>query len=180
MSFMLEIEMEQLVCSCGVLYAIPKRLNAQKRKDGTAFFCPQGHAQSYEDSGARKAREAFDAEKAKTAAAQAELALCRMELKKAEGALKPLREHLKAMGQEAAIHGFAKDTSRHKVYNYLKENPGKTVREVRQAAYEKKINVNETSVSGTLSALHSDGVVTRTGSPFRYRVVPQAQRPPVQ
>jgi hypothetical protein len=36
-------------CTCGVVFGIPKDLEARRREDGKAFYCPNGHSLYFSD-----------------------------------------------------------------------------------------------------------------------------------
>lgn len=40
----------QNCCSCGIAFAVPLSLDKQRRDDGLAFYCPNGHSQSYTET----------------------------------------------------------------------------------------------------------------------------------
>ena len=37
-------------CNCGIVFQVPEEFDENRQEDGKLFFCPNGHAQSYEDS----------------------------------------------------------------------------------------------------------------------------------
>lgn len=47
-------------CKCGVVFWVPARLNAARRKDGGTFYCPNGHAQHYTETDADRFRRERD------------------------------------------------------------------------------------------------------------------------
>jgi hypothetical protein len=52
------------VCpSCFISYAIPERMETEKMRDGTSFFCPNGHSLSYRDSEVEKLRKEVESKK---------------------------------------------------------------------------------------------------------------------
>ena len=43
-----EIELSSTICAnCGIVFAIPSRLNDSLNKTGNTFYCPNGHTLSY-------------------------------------------------------------------------------------------------------------------------------------
>jgi len=45
------VTLEPIECGrCGVWFAIPERMIAERRKDGETFYCPNGHGRVYRDS----------------------------------------------------------------------------------------------------------------------------------
>lgn len=41
---------EMTCCACGTTYAMDEVLKELRRKDGAAFYCPNGHGQHFADS----------------------------------------------------------------------------------------------------------------------------------
>ena len=41
---------KQVCHSCGVCYAIPERLDTDRRENGGSFYCPNGHGEVYRES----------------------------------------------------------------------------------------------------------------------------------
>ena len=47
----------EVCCACGMLFAMPRSFNSNKREDHKLFYCPAGHAQHYsEESPAEQAK----------------------------------------------------------------------------------------------------------------------------
>ena len=44
-------------CNCGIPFAVSEEFNAECRRKGKLFFCPNGHSQSYGKSEADKIRD---------------------------------------------------------------------------------------------------------------------------
>ena len=36
-------------CTCGIIFQIPEEFEEDRQEDGQVFYCPNGHAQSYQD-----------------------------------------------------------------------------------------------------------------------------------
>lgn len=66
------IQMVDMTCpSCGVSYAMPASLRAEREKDGRSFYCVNGHSLSYHETEAMRLRKMLDAaNKDNTAMAQ--------------------------------------------------------------------------------------------------------------
>ena len=37
-------------CHCGIVFQVPEQFDEDRQEDGQTFYCPNGHAQVYEDS----------------------------------------------------------------------------------------------------------------------------------
>ena len=47
-------------CNCGVVFGVPAGYRNNRRKDKKAFYCPNGHGQSYKESEADQLRRERD------------------------------------------------------------------------------------------------------------------------
>ena len=52
--------------NCGVRFGITKQLHDQRRKDGDAFYCPNGHSLTYGKSEADKLRRQLQQKQAQS------------------------------------------------------------------------------------------------------------------
>lgn len=50
-------DLEVTVCTCGVLFAMPKKLLDERRYDGANFYCPHGHSLSFDGDQKRLKRQ---------------------------------------------------------------------------------------------------------------------------
>lgn len=67
-------ELELHECpSCFITYAAPARLFAERRKDGAAFYCPNGHSLSFKDNENDRIRRERDRLKQEQARMQDEI-----------------------------------------------------------------------------------------------------------
>lgn len=41
-------------CNCGVVFQVPAEFDNARQEDGQSFYCPNGHAQFYEDGDEEK------------------------------------------------------------------------------------------------------------------------------
>jgi len=59
-----QTQLEIRVCpTCGVTYALPERMVADRRAKGGSWYCPNGHSLSFIKTEAQELREKLDAEK---------------------------------------------------------------------------------------------------------------------
>jgi len=59
-------------CVCGVMFALPARLLANRRKQGGSFYCPNGHSLMFSKPENERLREQLQAEKDRAARLAAE------------------------------------------------------------------------------------------------------------
>ena len=57
---MARVEMIETDCTCGLPFALPKRLYNSVYKDGGTFYCPAGHALSWEETETDRQRRRAD------------------------------------------------------------------------------------------------------------------------
>lgn len=50
----------QECCNCGIIFAMPERLNDKYRASGGIFYCPNGHGQGYIETEVTKLRHKLD------------------------------------------------------------------------------------------------------------------------
>lgn len=56
-------------CRCGVTFAIPQKLEAERRKDHDEFYCPNGHKQHFPgESEAERYKRLFESEQRQVSA----------------------------------------------------------------------------------------------------------------
>lgn len=82
--------------SCDCAYAITKRMEERRRKDGATFYCPNGHTMSWSDTEADKLRRERDRLKQDAARLADEMAAERTRADKAEAATKRLKKRTAA------------------------------------------------------------------------------------
>ncbi len=56
-----ETTLEVTICTCGVLFAAPEKLIDSRREDGQTFYCPNGHALSFNGDITRLKRDLANA-----------------------------------------------------------------------------------------------------------------------
>ena len=68
LTFHVEITLLKEECiSCGVTFAVPSNLRAQRLKDHKSFYCPNGHGQNFTgETEAEKYKRLYDAQQTET------------------------------------------------------------------------------------------------------------------
>jgi hypothetical protein len=61
-------------CQCGITFMITDRFKNHLIRDGSVFYCPNGHSQSFGESEAQKVRKELARERASHDQAKAEIA----------------------------------------------------------------------------------------------------------
>lgn len=80
---------EHNCASCGIRFAMPAALNESRRKDHRAFYCPNGHAMSY-DRPKKPRDEVVDGLRAEIKAAREEIAALKAHVDQVEASRRPL------------------------------------------------------------------------------------------
>ncbi len=52
-----QLELDTVVCTCGMTYAVPQILHSQAKEKGKTVYCPAGHSWYYIKSEVSKLRE---------------------------------------------------------------------------------------------------------------------------
>lgn len=69
------VELVDMTCGqCGIPYAIPEKMRAEKQLTGGDFYCPNGHCRTYKKTEVDRLREKLD-EQTREATRQAQRAL---------------------------------------------------------------------------------------------------------
>lgn len=67
------IQMTEMECGeCGISFCVPESWRSERQKNGTGWFCPNGHSRIYRESDVQKLTKQLSEEKERT-----RLALCR-------------------------------------------------------------------------------------------------------
>lgn len=63
-----QIELTEMECkTCGILYALPEAVRAERKSSGAVWYCPNGHQWWYKESEADRYRNLYEQERQRAA-----------------------------------------------------------------------------------------------------------------
>lgn len=77
--------------TCGVLFGAPSRMLQERRRSGSAFYCPSGHSMSYTETTEQRLRKQLDAKQAELERTVTRLGAARDQAEAAERSNRALR-----------------------------------------------------------------------------------------
>lgn len=63
------VQMTDMTCSCGIVYAVPEHWRAEKQRSGEGWHCPNGCRRIYKETDTQRLQRELDAERARKQAA---------------------------------------------------------------------------------------------------------------
>lgn len=58
------VDMAEMQCGeCGIAFAVPETWRAEKKRNGSGWYCPNGHSRVYRESDVQKLQKELDTEK---------------------------------------------------------------------------------------------------------------------
>lgn len=82
--------------NCGVEFAMPETMRAEKERDGGSWYCPNGHNRVYKETEATKYKRLFEAEQERARKRQEELFAEQREHEKTQRKVKKLARRVSA------------------------------------------------------------------------------------